>query len=175
MLGTMNGQPDMVTVYRSMDASAEADCEIVMDLLATEGIEAVMLDDDSPGVPEGAYEVQVRAKDVNRAEGIIAANPLPDDEPEAELDDSHDLDLETIYHAEGSTVAQVEGTAIVGLLEANGIATVVTGESVLPQLPMDIKVAREHAERARKLIDEAQRTGPQAAEKAEQQFEDGAE
>src|SRR5581483_196179 len=80
MLGTMNGQPDMVTVYRSMDASAEADCEIVMDLLATEGIEAVMLDDDSPGVPEGAYEVQVRAKDVSRAEGIIAANPLPDDE-----------------------------------------------------------------------------------------------
>jgi len=165
----MNGQPEMVTVYRSMDASAEADCQIVMDLLSTEGIQAVLLDDDAPGVPEGAYEVQVPAADVNRAEGIIAANPLPDEE--RDVDDSHNLDLETIYHAEGSTVATIETGAIVGLLEANGIATVVTGESILPQMPFDIKVAREHAKRARQLIEDAARTGPEAAEKAERQFE----
>jgi len=167
----MDGQPEMVTVFRSMDASAEADCQIVMDLLADEGISAVLLDDQSPGVPEGVYEVQVPPADVNKAEGIIAANPLPDEEPEG-IDPSHDLDLESIYHAEGSIVAEVETTAIIGLLEANGIATVTTGESILPHMPFDIKVTRDQAERARRLIDEAQRSGPRAADEAERLTEE---
>ena len=161
----------MVTVFRSMDASAEADCQIVMDMLADEGISAVLLDDHSPGVPEGVYEVQVAAADVSKAEGVIAANPLPDDEEE-EPDPSHDLDLETIYHAEGSIVAGVETGAIVSLLEANGIATVTTGESILPHMPFDIMVARDQVERARQLIAEAQRSGPRAAEEAERQGEE---
>ncbi len=170
----MNGQPEMVTVFRSMDASAEADGQIVMDLLVDEGIQAVMLDDTAPGVPEGAYEVRVPAPDANKAEGIIAANPLPDDDPN-DLDLSSDLDLETIYHAEGSVTAQVETTAIVGMLEANGIATVVTGESILPHMPFDIKVAHDQAERARRLIDETQQTGPEDAEVAERQLEERSE
>lgn len=165
----MNAQPEMVTVYRSMDASAEADCEIVVDMLEREGIHAVMLDDCAPGVPEGAYEVQVPAADVSRAEGIIVANPLPDEVPD--VDDSHDLDLETIYHAEGSVVAEVETGAIMALLEANDIMAVTTGESILPHMPFDIKVTRDQAERARKLIADAQVHGRQAADEAEQQGE----
>lgn len=170
MLETMDGQPEMITVYRSMDASAEADCQIVIDLLSDEGIQAVLLDDTAPDVPEGVYEVQVPASEASKAEGIIAANPLPDDEPE-DVDPSHDLDLETIYHAEGSAVAAVETAAITSLLEANGIATVVTGETILPNLPVDIKVARDQAERALELIEEAQRGGSRAAEEAERQTE----
>lgn len=170
MLEAMDRRTEMVTVFRSMDASAEADCQIVMDLLADEGIQAVLLDDHAPGVPEGVYEVQVPSGDVSKAEGIIAANPLPDEE--SHVDPSHDLDLETIYHAEGSAVAEVETAAIVGLLEANGIATVVTGETVLPNMPFDIKVARDHAPRAHELIEEAQRSGPGAAELAEQETEE---
>jgi hypothetical protein len=158
----MNGPKEMVTVYRSMDASAEADCEIVIDMLAKEGIEAVLLDDSAPGVPEGAYEVQAPAADLSRAEGIIAGNPLPDDVEE--LDPSHDLDLETIYHAEGSIVAEVETGAIMSLLDANDIMAVTTGESVLPHMPFDIKVTRDQADRARRVIEDAQRQGPEAAE-----------
>jgi hypothetical protein len=171
MLGTMDGQPEMVTVFRSMDASAEADCQIVMDMLSDEDVQAVLLDDTAPGVPEGVYEVQVPAADVSKAEGIIAANPLPDDEEE-EADPSHELDVESIYHAEGSIMAGVETGAIISLLEANGIATVTTGESILPHMPFDIKVAHDQVERARRLIEEAQRGGPRAAEEAELQGEE---
>jgi len=159
----------MVTVYRSMDASAEADCEIVVDMLAKENIRGVLLDDSAPGVPEGTWEVQVATADVSRAEGIIASNPLPDDTEE--VDPSHDLDLETIYHAEGSVVAQTETAAIMSLLEANDIMAVTSGETILPHMPFDIKVARDQAERARRLMVEAQLHGPEAAEQAERETE----
>jgi hypothetical protein len=45
------------------------------------------------------------------------------------------------------------------------------GDSVLPNLPFEIKVPRDKAECARQLIAEAQSTGPVAAEAAELEFE----
>jgi hypothetical protein len=68
-----------------------------------------------------------------------------------------DLDLETIYHAEGSPTAEVEALAIKALLESNGIAAVVVGDSIFPNLPFEVKVPRKHAERARQLIAEAEK------------------
>jgi DNA repair photolyase len=66
-------------------------------------------------------------------------------------------DIETVFHAEGSSTAEVETLSVKALLEANGIPTVLVGDPVLPNLPFEIKVDRRHAARARQLIAEADR------------------
>jgi len=171
MLVVMKNAADYVTVYRSMDETAEEDCEAIVEVLTEEGIKAVMLDDSEPGVPEGTFEVQVPAADASRAEQLIAessgANELE------EVDDSSNLDLQTIYHADG-TLAEVESLGIKNVLESNGIAAVLVGNSVLPTLSFEVRVARDQVERARQLIAEAQAAGPAAADEAELESEGGA-
>jgi hypothetical protein len=164
----MSVSPDLVTVYRSMDATAKEDCEIIVDILSAEGLSPVILDDSAAGVPEGTFEVRVPADQLQKAEKLIAENPLPDDVEE--VDDSSDLDLETIYHADG-TLAEVESMGIKNLLEANGIAAVTVGNSVLPTMSFEVRVAHDQVERAREVIDEAQAGGPLAAEEAEERLE----
>ena len=80
--------------------------------------------------------------------------------------DSPDLDLETIFSAQG-TLAEVESMGIKNLLESNGITAVVYGDSVLPVTTFDVRVARDQAARAREIVTEAQAGGPLAAEEAE--------
>ena len=166
----MAASSDLVTVYRSMDATAKEDCEVIIDILNEEGISAVMVDDSAPGVPEGTYEVRVPARDAARAEELIDENPLPDDVEE--VDDSSNLDLETIFHIEGSSVtAELQAMSIKNLLESNGIAALLVGDSVLPNFPFEVKVAREQATRARKLIEDLENVGPGAAEELEAESE----
>ncbi|HEV2689331.1 MAG TPA: DUF2007 domain-containing protein [Bryobacteraceae bacterium] len=167
----MSDSAELVTVYRSMDATAKVDCETIVDMLAAEGIRATILDDSAPGVPAGAFEVQVAASDAARAEKRIDEDPLPDEVEE--VDDSPGLDLETIFQAIGTT-AEMQADGIKNVLEANGIATVMVGDSVLPYLPFEVKVARDQAERARELIAEAQALGSAAADEAEMESESGA-
>jgi hypothetical protein len=64
------------------------------------------------------------------------------------------LDLETVFHAEGSSTAEIEALAVKTLLEANGIDVVLVGDSMLPNLPFEVKVRRDQVKRARKLIGE---------------------
>jgi hypothetical protein len=166
----MTASSDLVTVYRSMDATAKEDCEVILEILSEEGISAVMVDDSAPGVPEGTYEVRVPARDAAQAEKLIDENPLPDEVEE--VDDSSNLDLETIFHIEGSSVtAEMQAMSIKNLLESNGIAAVLVGDSVLPNFPFEVKVAREQAARARKLIEDAESVGPAAAEELESESE----
>src|ERR1700693_3288184 len=164
----MSVPSDLVTVYRSMDATAKEDCEVIVDILTAEGLSPIILDDSAPGVPEGAFEVQVPPDQLQKAEELIAEHPLPDDAEE--VDDSSDLDLETIFHADG-TLAGGESIEIKNLLEANGVAAVVVGNSVLPTMSFEVRVARDQVERAREVVKEAQAAGPIAAEKAEALFE----
>jgi hypothetical protein len=164
----MSVSSDPVTVYRSMDATAKEDCEIIADILSSEGLSPVILDDSAAGVPEGTFEVRVPADQLQKAEQLIAENPLPDEVEE--VDDSSDLDLETIYHADG-TLAEVESMEIKNLLEANGIAAVVVGNSVLPTMSFEVRVAHDQVERAREVVNEAQAGGPLATEEAEERFE----
>jgi hypothetical protein len=96
-------------------------------------------------------------------------------EPAKQLDDSGNPDLETIFHAEGTSTAEVEALSIKSLLESNGIAALMVGDSVLPNLPFELKVARDQAERARQLIAEAQSTSPADSESAEPEFEQNPE
>src|SRR5271154_655779 len=123
----MNSPVDLVTVYRSMDATAKEDCEVVTEMLSSNGFSPVVLDDSAPGVPEGVYEVRVPASQAGKAEELIAEHPLPDEVEE--VDDSSQLDLETIFHADG-TLAEVESQEIKNVLEASGIAAFVVGNSV---------------------------------------------
>jgi hypothetical protein len=162
------GSPDLVTVYRSMDATAKEDCETIVEILNDRNISAIIVDDTAPGVPEGTFEVRVPAADSARAEAIIDENPLPDEVEE--VDDSEDLDLETIFHSDG-TMAEVEAVAIKNVLEANGVAAVLFGDSVLPNFGFEVKVARDQVENARKLIAQAEADGPAAADAAELESE----
>jgi len=166
----MSSQPQLVTVYRSMDLNAEEDCQTIADLLIADELSPVILDDSVPGVPDGAYEVQVPAEEAERAERVIAEHPLPDEVEE--VDASPYLDLsEPIFHSEGSTTAEFEANAIKNLLEANNIAAVIVGDSVLPNFPFEVRVAKENAEGAVKLIEDYKKNGPADAEQAERETE----
>jgi len=166
----MSAEPDLVTVYRSMDPNAKDDCETIIALLSAEGISAVMRDGSFPGVPEGVFEVRVPSGLGPKAERLIAENPLPDDVEE--VDPSSRLDLETVFQAAGgSNTAEMAALGVKNLLEANGIATVLVGDSVFPNLPFEVRVARDQADRARQLIAEAESAGPAEAEKAELESE----
>ena len=152
-------------MYRSMDPSAKEDAENILEMLTDSGIRAVMLDDSAPGVPEGVFEVQVPAADAARAEELIAENPPPDEVEE--VDDSAALNLETI----ASAASEMEAMSIKNLLESNGIAAVLVGDSVLPNFAFEVRVAHDQAERARILIADAEQVGPAAAEEAERASE----
>ena len=161
----MSNELDLVTVYRSMDPDAAEDADCIVELLTDAGIQAVVRDDSAPGVPEGVFEVRVPTADAARAEEIIAENPLP--EEAEEVDPSSDLDLETIVGAS----SEMEAMGIKNLLESNGIAAVLVGDSVLPNFPFEVRVARDQVERARILITDAEKRGPAAADEAELESE----
>ena len=166
----MSSEPEMVTVYRSMDLNAEEDCELIRELLEADGLSPVILDDSTPGIPEGVYEVQVPPDQAKRAEHVIEDHPLPDEVEE--VDPSSQLDLsEAIFHSEGSTTAEFEATEIKNLLEASDIAAIVVGDSVLPNFPFEVRVAKENVDRARQLIEDYIEGGPEAAEQAERETE----
>lgn len=166
----MSEPAESVTVYRSMDATAKEDCETIVDMLAAQNIAAVIRDDSAPGVPEGAFEVRVSAPDAARAEKLVDENPLADEVEE--VDDSPSLDLETIFQGTGTT-GEMLALGIKSVLDANGIATVLVGNSVLPYLSFEVRVAHDQVERARELIEEAQILGPAAADEAEMETEGG--
>jgi hypothetical protein len=133
-----------------MDASAKEDCQDILDLLEDAGIKAVLWDDSAPGVPEGVFEVRVPTASAAEAEKLIAENPLPDEVEE--VDPSSELDLETI----ASAASEMEATGMKNFLESNGIAAVLVGDSVLPNLAFEVRVAHDQAARARQLVQDAQ-------------------
>lgn len=150
-----------------MDASARDDAEDIADLLAENGIQAELLDDSAPGVPEGVFEVRVPSVKVAEAERLIAENPLADEVEE--VDPSSGLDLETVATGQ----SEMEATSMKNFLDSNGIAAVLVGDSVLPNLAFEVRVARDQAQEARRLLAEAEESGPADAEEAELESESG--
>jgi hypothetical protein len=159
----MNGDAELITVFRSADEDAQEDSEAIRDLLSAEGLHPVLLDDSAPGVPEGAWEVQVPLAESARAEELIAETPLPDAEL-AEASPSRDLDMETVFSAPGGGSAEMEALSVQSILEGAGIATVLVGDSILPNLPFEVRVARDRTEEARRIIEEARAGGAGAAD-----------
>lgn len=85
-------------------------------------------------------------------------------------EESHDLDLVTVFQSAGTT-SDMEAVAVQSLLEASGIAAVVVGAEVLPNLPEEVRVAKEHATEAKRIIAAALAAGPAGATEAERQTE----
>lgn len=151
-----------VTVFRSADESASEDAASVQQMLAEDGIQAELVDDSAPGVPSGVYEVRVAPADQARAEALIS-----EFSPDAELTDvdpSDALDLVAVFHSSDS---RMEALAVKSLLESNGVSAFLSGDARLPNLPEEVRVAREQATRAKRLIAAAVAAGPAAADEAE--------
>lgn len=139
-------------MYRSMDPDADEATAAIRELLVSEDIAAEIADDSAPDVPEGAFEVRVPSADSKRAEELIAQN-FPSGKPQG--DASSRLDLETVFHSESGSTSEFEAMSVKNLLESNGITAVLVGDSVLPNLAFEVRVARNKAQLARKVIAEA--------------------
>lgn len=170
MLRVMERETELVTVFRSADASAKRDAAEVRAALAEAGVQAELFGDDAPGVPSGAVEVRVPAAEVGRAEALIAS--LPDDEREAEpVDPSHVLDPVTIFRSDAHN-AEMEALAIRGILEASGIPCLIVGAPMYPNLPFEVRVPKSRLEEAKQVIAESEAAGEQVAEEAGPDLED---
>ncbi len=161
----MADERELVTVFRSAEADAETEANQIQTLLAEAGVRAGVFDDTNPGIVAGSWEVRVPAAEAARAEQILAVNPGAENSesgPGGAIDPSHQLDTEPVYQSLG-TNAEMEAMAIQGLLQSNGLEALLMGDSVLPQLGFEVRVAREHLEEARALIQQAEADGPEAA------------
>ena len=145
-----------------MDAGADEESGAIRDFLASQGIAADRVDDSVPGVPDGAFEVRVPSADSEKAEQLIAEN-FPEEKQEG--DASANLDLETVFRGEAGATSEFEAMSVKNLLEFNGITAVLVGDSILPNLAFEVRVARDQAELARELIAQAEQAG--RAEQAE--------
>jgi hypothetical protein len=164
----MNGERELVTVFRSADPSAKGDARDVCDLLSDMGLSPVVWDDDMPGVPSGAHEVRVPAEEAEAADRAIAA--AQDAEPETG-DPSHSLDLQTIFTAIGAT-AELEALGVKNVLEANGIPTSFVSPPMYPNLRFVVRVPKRFFDQAKQILAEAEAAGPEAADEAERAGED---
>ncbi len=159
---------DLVTIFRSADDDAELHAQEVADALRGRGIECTVLDDDAPGVVEGSYEVRVPQSKAAIAEKIVAAIPNAD----ALADVSRDLDMVTVFSSGDGTTAEMEARTVQNLLQANGIYAVLVGGDVpIASLNQEVRVARELADDARRIISEARATGPSDAARAQRETE----
>ncbi len=156
-------------MFRSADTSAQEDATAVAQLLNDAGIPAKLLDDSAPGVPQGAWEVCVSPDHSARADALIATHPLEDEI--ANPDQSHDLDMVTVFRSTAGTAADSEAMTVKGLLDAAGVPAVLVGDARFPNLPEHVQVPRLQAAEARRVIAEALAEGPQAAEEEEAESE----
>ena len=79
--------------------------------------------------------------------------------------------LVTVFRLAGGGIEEMEVLTVRQLLESNGIETVLVGDSPLPNLAEEIRVAEEDAERAKQLIVDALAAGPAGAAEAEAESE----
>ncbi len=89
-------------------------------------------------------------------------------------DASHDLDLTPFFRSSNHD-AEMEATAIHGLLEANGIPSMLVGSAQIPSLEFVVEVPRSQLEAARQVVADARAAGPEAALEAERAGESGSE
>lgn len=156
---------ELVTVFRSADSGAQEDAAEIVKLLGDSGIQASLLDDNSPGVLAGAWEVQVRPSDAARADALIAENWEEEDEF-SNPDESHDLDLVTVFRSVG-TGMESESMSVKAMLDSNGIYCMVISDPRWPNLPAEVRVPRDREAEAKRLIESALAAGPAGADEAE--------
>ena len=111
--------------------------------------------------------------DILRYPGGMAQDPRHDEDSagENQLDPSSDLDMVTLYDAP-IVDAEIEADMIRGVLESNGIPSIMVRNSIIPSLGFEVKVPRARVEEAERLIEEAKAAGPKAAAEAERASEE---
>jgi predicted metal-binding protein len=122
------------------------------------------MDDQASGVPAGAWEVRVPAGASGSAEALIAMQAARNES--AQLDESHELDLVTVFRSAGAS-GEMEAMSIKSMLESNGVEAVLVGDSRFPNFPEEVRVAKDHVTRAKRLIAEALAAGREGAAEAE--------
>jgi hypothetical protein len=85
-------------------------------------------------------------------------------------EESHELDMVTVFQSAGTT-SEMEALSVQSLLEAAGISAMVVGTQSLPNLPEEVRVAREHVTEAKRIIADALAAGPAGAAEAEKESE----
>ena len=166
----MTPESEYVTVYRSADADAEADANAARDQLVEAGLDAIVVGDDLPGVVVGTYEVRVPQEQATEAEQTLGPVPPEATDFETPADASHDLDLVAVFSSQ-AVDAELEAQAICGILNANGIPSVIVGSAQIPVVPCEVKIPRSRLEDARNALAEATQTGPSAADEEERETE----
>lgn len=90
----------------------------------------------------------------------------PDERDQDQPSSSHALDIVALY--DSSTVdAEMEADVIRGLLDTNGIPSVLRRAGPYPSLGFQVLVPRGKLREAQQLVEEAQAAGPEAAAEAE--------
>ena len=95
------------------------------------------------------------------------ATPTPIDENPGQATDSV-----TVFSSQTDD-SEMEALAVRGLLDANGIESVVVGSTMIPSLEFQVQVPRAQADDAARVIREARESGPTSAEEAEAAQEAG--
>jgi hypothetical protein len=98
----------------------------------------------------------------------MAQDPKRDDQgrDQDQFLTSHALDMVTLW--ESSTFdSQEEADMVRGVLDSNGIPTLLLGAPQFPNLGFQVQVPRGKLQEAQRLIEEAQAAGPEAAAEAE--------
>lgn len=82
----------------------------------------------------------------------------------------HGQDMVTLFRSSNHD-AELEAANVHALLDANGMFSLVVGPSVIPSLEFQVLVPKACLEDARRLIQEAEAAGPEAAGEAEAETE----
>jgi hypothetical protein len=101
----------------------------------------------------------------------------PESEPEFEseseseaesesMDLSHELDMVPVFSSSNHD-GEMEAMNVHGILDANGIESMLIGPSTLPVLEFQVQVSKADLEAAQRILTEAQEAGPAAAAEAE--------
>lgn len=155
---------EFITVFRSAETDAEAEAMKVRDQLLENGITAMLVGDDAPGVVFGTFEVRVPAFDKALAERLVSGGVSEEDELELDEESaSHELDLVSVFSSQQHD-AESEALAVKAVLEANGIPCFLVGSQQIPSLPFEIRVPKSRVEEANLILEEARQAG--ASEKA---------
>jgi hypothetical protein len=93
----------------------------------------------------------------------------------SQVNPSHELDLVPVFRLGEGAIEEAEILTVQQLLESNGISTVLVGDSPLPNLAEEIRVARVDLDSARQIIADALAAGAAGAEEAEEAAEESGE
>ena len=81
---------------------------------------------------------------------------------EGPVNTSHLLDTVTLYRSTAGA-AEIEADLIRGLLDSNGIPSILQRAAGYPSLGFEVRVPRAHLREAEQTVEEAKAAGPAAA------------